>query len=238
MNTGRESVTGWLASSEGPGWYIRAAEAPTAAGRPFIGLLIEDTPMQIFDSLVAILGIILYMLVLFVLSFGIWLVITGGVGLLGGVLSVPALYVLPDVRRFLVQASGGQPDGETPSWRVVLRPRYLLLSIGFGIVYGVAFLALFIPFSWFGLFPRSWRADPVGSAPAGGVHPGEHAVRLHGPPPLIGVDWNDVEAIGAKPVAGLSRSRRHHRDRYPIRVHPHVAVLRRRTPTLADRTAQ
>ena len=115
--------------------------------------------MQVFDFGVAVLGIILYILLLFVLSLGIWLVLTGGIGLVGGVLSVPVLYVLPDVRRFLVQASGGRPDDGTPSWRVVLRPRYLLLSIAFGIVYGFTFLALFVPFSRLGLFPG--RGEPT-----------------------------------------------------------------------------
>jgi len=115
--------------------------------------------MQVLDGVVAVLGIILYILLLFVLSLGIWLVITGGIGLLGGVLSVPLLYVLPDVRRFLIYASGGRPDDGTPSWRVVLRLRYLILSIAFGIVYGFAFLALFIPFSRLGLFPG--RGEPT-----------------------------------------------------------------------------
>jgi len=110
--------------------------------------------MQVFDLVVGVLGIIL-----FLLSVGNWLVITGGIGLFGGVLSVSALYVPPDVRRFLVHASGGQPDDGTPSWRVVLRPRYLPLSIAFGIVYGFAFLALFIPFSQLGLFPG--RGEPT-----------------------------------------------------------------------------
>lgn len=109
--------------------------------------------MSILDVIGGLFGIILYVLDLVVLSVGIWFVITGGIGLLGGVLSVPVLYVLPDVRRFLVQASGGDPDSGAPSWRVVLRPRYLLLSLAFGIGYGVAFLALFVPFSQLGLFP-------------------------------------------------------------------------------------
>lgn len=115
--------------------------------------------MPVLDPVVAVLGIILYILLLFVLSLVIWLAITGGIGLLGGALSVPVLYVLPDVRRFLVQASSGRPDDGTPSWRVVLRPRYLLLSVAFGIVYGVAFLALFVPFSRSGLFPS--RGEPT-----------------------------------------------------------------------------
>lgn len=115
--------------------------------------------MPIFDVVVGVLSIILYIFLLFVLSLVIWLAITGGVGLLGGVFSVPVLYVLPDVRRFLVKASGGRPDDGTPSWRVVLRPRYLLLSVAFGIVYGVAFLVMFIPFSQSGLFPS--RGEPT-----------------------------------------------------------------------------
>ncbi|AUV82413.1 hypothetical protein C2R22_12805 [Salinigranum rubrum] len=115
--------------------------------------------MPVLDFVVGVLSIILYILLLFVLSLGIWLGITGGIGLLGGVLSVPVLYVLPDVRRFLIEASGGQPDDETPSWRVVLRPRYLLLSVAFGIIYGFSFLALFIPFSRLGLFPG--RGEPT-----------------------------------------------------------------------------
>ncbi|WP_276274174.1 hypothetical protein [Haloarcula litorea] len=117
--------------------------------------------MQIFDVTVAVLSIILYILFLFVLSLGIWLALTGGIGLAGGVLSVPVLYLLPDVRRFLVEASGGRPDDGTPAWRVALRPRYLLLSIAFGIVYGFSFLALFIPFSRLGLFPG--RGEPTPS---------------------------------------------------------------------------
>ncbi|WP_435067456.1 hypothetical protein [Haloplanus sp. C73] len=115
--------------------------------------------MPVFDGVVAVLAIILYILLLAVLSFGLWLLLTGGIGLVGGVLSVPALYVLPDVRRFLVYASGGRPDDGTASWRVVLRPRYLLLSIAFGVVYGLAFLAMFIPFSRLGLFPG--RGEPT-----------------------------------------------------------------------------
>lgn len=115
--------------------------------------------MEIFDHIWAILLLTLYFLILLVLSFAMLMAITGGMGLIGGVLSVPALYVLPDVRRFLVQASGGRPGDGTPTWRVVLRIRYLFLSIAFGVVYGFAFLLMFIPFTQLGLFPG--RGEPT-----------------------------------------------------------------------------
>lgn len=126
--------------------------------------------MPFFDGVLAVLAILLYFLLLFVLSLGVWLLLTGGIGLIGGVLSVPTLYVLPDVRRFLVRASGGRPDDGTPSWRVVLRPQYLLLSAAFGIAYGFSFLALFVPFSQLGLFPGRGEPTPsVALLPAGFV---------------------------------------------------------------------
>lgn len=107
----------------------------------------------------ALLAIILQLLLFFMLQIGIMVGITGGIGLLGGVLSVPMLSVLPDVRRFLVLASGGRPDDGTPSWRVILRPRYLLLSFAFGIVYGFAFVVLLVPLIRLGLFPG--RGEPT-----------------------------------------------------------------------------
>lgn len=115
--------------------------------------------MQVVDSVIPLLVIILQLLVFFMLQVGIMVGITGGIGLIGGVLSVPVLSMLPDVRRFLVLASGGQPDDGTPSWRVVLRPRYLLLSFAFGIVYGLAFVMLLGPLIRLGLFPG--RGEPT-----------------------------------------------------------------------------
>ncbi|EMA32812.1 hypothetical protein C444_06306 [Haloarcula japonica DSM 6131] len=115
--------------------------------------------MQILDSLVTLLTLILQLLLFFMLQLGVMVAITGGIGLAGGVLSVPVLSVLPDVRRFLVQASGGRPDDGTPSWRVVLRPRYLLLSFVFGILYGLTFVALLGPLIRLGLFPG--RGEPT-----------------------------------------------------------------------------
>jgi hypothetical protein len=79
--------------------------------------------------------------------------ITGVVELLGGVLLVPVVPVLPDVRRFLVLASGGRPDDGIPSWRMMLRSRYLFLSFALGIVYGFVFIALLVPIMRLGLFP-------------------------------------------------------------------------------------
>lgn len=117
--------------------------------------------MQGLDAVVTFLGLHLQLLVFFILQVGIMLAITGGVALLGGVLSVPVLSVLPDVRRFLVLASGGRPDDETPSWRVVLRLRYLGLSVVFGIVYGFTFVVLLVPFARLGLFPA--RGEPTPS---------------------------------------------------------------------------
>lgn len=93
------------------------------------------------------------------LQVGIMVEITGGIGLLGGVLSIPMLSVLPNIRRFLVLASDGQADDGTPSWRVVFRPRYLLLSFAFGIVYGFAFVVLLGPLIRLGLFPG--RGEPT-----------------------------------------------------------------------------
>jgi len=108
--------------------------------------------MQVFELLVGILGLLLYFLLLAVLSAGIIAALTAALGLAGGALSVPLLYILPDVRRFLVQASGGRPDESTPTWRVVLRPRYLLLSALFGIGYGFAVVVVLDPVIRLGLF--------------------------------------------------------------------------------------
>jgi hypothetical protein len=102
--------------------------------------------MQLLEGIAAILAIFLYILLLAVLSFGILFGIAAMMGVAGSMLSVPLLYVLPDVRRFLLLASGGAPDDRTPPWCVAFRPRYLLLSIVFGVSYGVVFLILFIPF--------------------------------------------------------------------------------------------
>ncbi|GCF12517.1 hypothetical protein Harman_04520 [Haloarcula mannanilytica] len=102
--------------------------------------------MQLLEGIASILAIFLYILLLAVLSFGILFGIAAVMGVAGSVLSIPLLYVLPDVRRFLLLASGGAPDDQTPPWRVAVRPRYLLLSMLFGVSYGVVFLVLFIPF--------------------------------------------------------------------------------------------
>ena len=102
--------------------------------------------MQLFEGIAAILAIFLYILILAVLSLGILFGIAVIMGVVGSVLSIPLLYVLPDVRRFLLLASGGVPDDQTPPWRVAFRPRYLLLSMVFGVSYGVVFLLLFVPF--------------------------------------------------------------------------------------------
>jgi len=117
--------------------------------------------MQLLEGIVGILGILLYVLLLAVLSFGILAAIAAGMGLIGAALSVPLLYVLPDVRRFLVLASGGEPDDETPPRRVALRPRFLLLSITFGVAYGLAFLLLFLPVREFGLIHATVGPVPI-----------------------------------------------------------------------------
>ncbi|WP_363467720.1 hypothetical protein [Halogeometricum borinquense] len=87
----------------------------------------------------------LYILFIAVVSMVLIFAITGGIGLLGAVLSVPFLYVFPDVRRYLILASGGQPEAEISPWRMAFRPRYLLLAILFGVGYGITFLFLFEP---------------------------------------------------------------------------------------------
>lgn len=109
--------------------------------------------MQALDGLFFVFGLVLYFLLLLLLTAGIIAALTGAIGLAGGVLSVPLLYILPDVRRFLIQASGGRPDKATPTWRVVLRPRYLFLSALFGIGYGFAVVVLLDPIIRLGLFP-------------------------------------------------------------------------------------
>ncbi|WP_324662053.1 hypothetical protein [Haloarcula sediminis] len=116
--------------------------------------------MQVLDGIVFVVGLLLYVLLLLLLSAGIIAAMTGLLGLAGGVLSVPLLYVLPDVRRFLVRASGGRPDQATPTWRVAFRPRYLLLSAVFGISYGFAVVVLLDPLIKFGLFPGAGEVAP------------------------------------------------------------------------------
>ena len=117
--------------------------------------------MQLVEGIAAILAIFLYILILAVLSLGILFGIAALMGLAGSVLSVPLLYVLPDVRRFLLLASGGAPDDRTPPWRVAFRPRYLLLSAVFGVSYGVVFLLLFVPVSELGLVHASVGPVPL-----------------------------------------------------------------------------
>ncbi len=121
--------------------------------RCFITQQRDDTSVQGLESAVGLLTLILQLLLFFMLQLAVMWGITGGIGVAGGVLSAPMLSVLPDVRRFLILASGGHPDDETPSWRVVLRPRYLLLSMVFGILYGLVVVVLLVPFIRFGLFP-------------------------------------------------------------------------------------
>ncbi|WP_336338859.1 hypothetical protein [Haloarcula brevis] len=117
--------------------------------------------MQLLDGIAAILAVFLYLLILAVLSFGILFGIAATMGVVGSVLSVPLLYVLPDVRRFLLLASGGAPDDRTPPWRVAFRLRYLLLSAVFGVGYGVVFLLLFIPVRELGLIRASVGPVPL-----------------------------------------------------------------------------
>jgi hypothetical protein len=115
--------------------------------------------MQVVSTVASILAILLYLLVLFVLTAGIWFGITAAVGVVGGVFSVPLLYVLPDVRRFLIRVSGGRPD--TAPWRVAFRPRYLLGSAAFGIVYGLVFVPLLGLLGDLGLFPGRGEPTPI-----------------------------------------------------------------------------
>jgi hypothetical protein len=117
--------------------------------------------MQLLEGVAAIVAIFLYILILAVLSFGILFGIAVIMGVVGSVLSIPLLYVLPDVRRFLLLASGGAPDDRTPPWRVAFRPRYLLLSMVFGVSYGVVFLLLFIPFRELGVVHASVGPVPL-----------------------------------------------------------------------------
>ncbi|WP_277541118.1 hypothetical protein [Haloarcula laminariae] len=116
--------------------------------------------MELLDGLLFVVGLLIYFLLLLMLSAGIIAAMTGLLGLAGGVLSVPLLYVLPDVRQFLVRASGGRPDEATPTWRVVLRPRYLLLSAVFGVSYGFAVVVLLDPLIQVGLFPGAGEVTP------------------------------------------------------------------------------
>lgn len=141
---------------------IRGAEAPEPSlpvTRLFITLSRGRIYVQVLGSVGTFLVLVLQLLLFFLLQVGMMVGITGGIGLLGGVLSVPVLSVLPDVRRFLVLASGGRPDDGTSSWRVVLRPRYLLLSFAFGVVYGFTFVVLLVPLVRLGLFPG--RGEPT-----------------------------------------------------------------------------
>ncbi|MDS0221251.1 hypothetical protein NDI54_07810 [Haloarcula sp. S1AR25-5A] len=70
--------------------------------------------MQLLEGIAGILAIFLYILILAALSFGILFGIAAVIGVVGSVLSIPLLYVLPDVGRFLLLASGGAPDDRTP----------------------------------------------------------------------------------------------------------------------------
>lgn len=135
--------------------------------------------MQVLEGLLFIFGLLLYFLLLLLLTMGIIAALTGAIGVAGGVLSVPLLYVLPDVRRFLVQASGGRPDEATPTWRVVLRPRYLFLSALFGIGYGFAVVVLLDPVIRLGLFAGAGESR-VGLAVIPAVFTGATALLAYG----------------------------------------------------------
>lgn len=117
--------------------------------------------MQLVEGVGALLAIFLYLLLLAVLGLGIFFGLAAAVGLAGAVPSIPLLYVLPDVRRFLALASGGDPDEETPPWRIAIRPRYLLLSMAGGVAYGTVFLLLFIPVRELGLVGVAVGPVPV-----------------------------------------------------------------------------
>lgn len=88
--------------------------------------------MQLVEAVEFIVVILPYFLFLAVMSLAILLAATGGMALLGAAVATPLLYVLPDVRRFLLVASGGRPDDDAPPWRVAARPRSVLLTVGFG----------------------------------------------------------------------------------------------------------
>ncbi|WP_424004333.1 hypothetical protein ACOZ4I_06915 [Haloarcula salina] len=124
--------------------------------------------MQLVEGVVALLAIVLYLLALAALGLGILFGFAAAIGLVGAVPTIPLLYVLPDVRRFLALASGGGPADETPPWRVALRLRYLLLSMAGGVAYGTVFLLLFIPVQELGLLHAAvgpvpvWFAIPLG----------------------------------------------------------------------------
>jgi hypothetical protein len=103
--------------------------------------------------------LVLSLLLFFILQAAVLFALTAAVGLVGSVLSVPLLYVLPDVRRALIQASGGQPDAAP--WRVAFRPRYLLGSALFGVVYGLAFIPMMRLLIDIGLFPGAGEPTPI-----------------------------------------------------------------------------
>lgn len=112
-------------------------------------------PSMVLDFIWLVLSLLLF----FLIQAAVLFVLTAAVGVIGSVLSVPLLYVLPDVRRFLIQLSGGRPD--SAPWRVAFRPRYLLGSALFGIVYGLAFIPMMRLLIDLGLFPGAGEPTPI-----------------------------------------------------------------------------
>jgi len=105
------------------------------------------------------LALLLSLLLFFLIQAGIMFAITAAVGVIGSVLSVPLLYLLPDVRRFLIALSGGRPDSKP--WTIAFRPRYLVGSAGLGIAYGFVFIVLMGLLIDVGLFPGAGEPTPI-----------------------------------------------------------------------------
>lgn len=112
-------------------------------------------------ALDGILAVLAYLLVIGVLALLAFVAIAVGLGLVVALGSVPPLYVLPDVRRFFVRATGGRVADGRALWRVATRRRYLGLSIGVGLAYGITALSIFGPLADLGLVGASVGPVPV-----------------------------------------------------------------------------
>jgi len=113
------------------------------------------------DAIVGILGFVLYLLLMGVVAVAVLLALVGGIGVVGAILSTPLLYVFPDVRRFLESHTGEESGSPSSPRSVVLRRRYLLLCLKFGLGYGLTFILVYAPIKELGLVGTSVGPVPL-----------------------------------------------------------------------------
>lgn len=83
------------------------------------------------------------------------------VGVAVAVGSLPMLWLCPDVRQFFALVTGGRTTDARLPWRLVTRPRYLGLSVGFGLTYLCVAILLFGPIETLGLTGATLGPVPV-----------------------------------------------------------------------------